>query len=366
MLINVGGKMAHTWTWTQSSKDSSEGSCCAFTGEWSNASSIEGAKKAQPASFAETTLKTGDFELVSESVVEDYDCPVCLSLMSEPHLTNCGHRFCKGCIEPIYHGERKCPVCQEPGFKMMPDKDIERRIKGLEVYCINRRSGCDWTGEVANREDHLLKRCDYLSIDCKLEMFGCGDKVPRKDQAMHISDDIIRHMTLVVEQYEAKQKEHENQLSEKDAKISQLEQRINDFEGTICYELERKSDIKWTPIHPWHKIYVINEHTPMGMKQHFVPENIVPRGSKELLILLATHSEFSWPHKVMSTISVFVEEEGVRYSKFIKLENYEQRAWSDNSDNVWLPLPTNRVVYVDVPVQFGKMFWCDIHLIGYR
>ena len=338
------------------------------TGEWSNASSLEGAPKiaAQPSSsFAEATL--GDFELVNESqAAEDYYCPVCLSLMNEPHLTNCGHRFCKGCIEPIYHGERKCPICQEPGFKIMPDRDIERRIKELKIRCANHQKGCDWTGKRVNHDNHLLKQCDYHSVDCKLEVFGCKEKVLRRDQAAHISDNIIRHMTMIVEQYDTKQKEYENQLGEKEAKISQLEQRINDFEATFCSELERKSDIKWTPLHPWHEICVINEKTPKGVKRHYVPENAVPKGSKEILVLLATHSEFSWPHKVTSTISVFIEEDGVRYSKFIKIQNYEQKAWNDNTDNVWLPFPTNRMVNVDVPVQFGKMFWCDVHIIGYR
>ena len=336
-----------------------------FSGKWNKDSSLDGAKKAQP-SYVASPLKP-DLEFVSESLTEDYHCPVCLSLMSEPQLTNCGHRFCKGCIEPIYQQtERECPLCKEPGFRMMPDRDIERRIKGLKIYCVNHQNGCDWTGEVVYLNDHLLKRCDYHSVECKFEMFGCEEKVLRKDRATHISDNIISHMTMVMEQFEAKQKEYESQLSEKDAKISQLEQRINDFEGTISYELERKSDIKWTPIHPWYEIYVINEQTPKGMKQRYVPENIVPKGSKEILVLLAIHTQFSWPHKVTSCISVFVEEDGTRYSKFIKVQNYEQRAWSDNTDNVWLPMPTNRVVNVDVPVQFGRMFWCDIHLIGYR
>ena len=336
-----------------------------FSGKWNKDSSLDGAKKAQP-SYVASPLKP-DLEFVSESQTEDYHCPVCLSLMSEPQLTNCGHRFCKGCIEPIYQQtERECPLCKEPGFRMMPDRDIERRIKGLKIHCVNHQNGCDWTGEVVYLDDHLLKRCDYHSVECKFEMFGCEEKVLRKDRATHISDNIISHMTMVMEQFEAKQKEYESQLSEKDAKISQLEQRINDFEGTISYELERKSDIKWTPIHPWYEIYVINEQTPIGMKQRYVPENIVPKGSKEILVLLAIHTQFSWPHKVTSCISVFVEEDGTRYSKFIKVQNYEQRAWSDNTDNVWLPMPTNRVVNVDVPVQFGRMFWCDIHLIGYR
>ena len=365
--------MAHTKCHVDDGKEewpckgfTTKGNDSTFTGNWSNVPSLnhEGTKQA-PCSFS--SLKPGDFDYVSEYLIDDYNCPVCLSLMNEPQLTSCGHHFCKGCIESIYQEvERECPLCKESGFKMMPDKDIERRIKGLKIHCVNHQAGCDWTGEVVYLEDHLLKRCGYRSVNCKFEAFGCIEKILQKDQATHISNNIRSHMTMVVEQFEAQNQLYETQLGEKDAKINQLEQRINDFEATITSELERKSDIKWVPIHPWYEIYIINDKTPMGIKQRYVPENVVPRGAKEILILLAIHTQFSSPDKATSCISVFVEEDGIRYSKFIKSQTYRQRAWSDNTDNVWLPVPTDRVVNVDVPVQFGGAFYCDVHLIGYR
>lgn len=342
------------------------GSDSNFSGNLSNVSSLEDSQQAS-SSFSESlSLKAGELDYVSEYLMDDYNCPVCLSLMNEPQLTSCGHHFCKACIEPIYQQlERECPLCKEPGFRMMPDRDIARKIRGLKIYCVNHQAGCEWTGEVANLEDHLLKRCGHHLVNCKFEAFGCTEKMPRRHQAVHISNTIRSHMTMVLEQFEAQQKLYNAQLSEKDAKISQLEQRINDFEATITSELERKSDIKWMPLHPWYEIYVINDKTPMGVKQRYVPENIVPRGAKEILILLAIHTQFSSPNTT-SCISVFVEEDGVRYSKFIKAQIYWQRAWNDNTDNVWLPMPTDRVVNVDVPVQCGGTFCCEVRLIGYR
>ena len=110
---------------------------------WSNISpnvgSLGDAKKAY--SFYENPLKQGNVEYV-DPMMDEFDCPVCQSVMLEPQLTTCGHHFCKGCIEPIYQqAERECPICKEPGFRIMNDKAIERKIKGLKIHCINRKYG---------------------------------------------------------------------------------------------------------------------------------------------------------------------------------------------------------------------------------
>ncbi|KAH8350497.1 hypothetical protein KR067_004934, partial [Drosophila pandora] len=46
---------------------------------------------------------------------DPYKCPVCLECVShrEPVSTNCGHVFCRECIEGAIRSMHKCPMCNK-------------------------------------------------------------------------------------------------------------------------------------------------------------------------------------------------------------------------------------------------------------
>jgi len=44
--------------------------------------------------------------------MEEYDCPLCQSLLFEPITTSCGHSFCKGCILRSQDHSNRCPICR--------------------------------------------------------------------------------------------------------------------------------------------------------------------------------------------------------------------------------------------------------------
>ena len=39
-------------------------------------------------------------------------CPICLELMSSPAITQCGHTFCRGCIDAALLRSPLCPACR--------------------------------------------------------------------------------------------------------------------------------------------------------------------------------------------------------------------------------------------------------------
>ena len=50
---------------------------------------------------------------VSE-LLKRHECPICLQAMRNPVQTECGHLFCKDCLEPILRKRRPmCPIDQE-------------------------------------------------------------------------------------------------------------------------------------------------------------------------------------------------------------------------------------------------------------
>ncbi|XP_065907521.1 TNF receptor-associated factor 5-like [Dysidea avara] len=116
-------------------------------------------------------------------------CKICQYPSREPHLSGCcGHTFCKSCLE----GAKKvttiadaCPICRNKQFVTMPNKQANRTIRSLHVFCANKKKGCEWQGEVNNIVDHLTK-----STGCQLEEVicsnNCGQTLQRQLLTSHV------------------------------------------------------------------------------------------------------------------------------------------------------------------------------------
>ena len=103
-------------------------------------------------------------------------CKICHFPSRAPHLSVCcGHTFCKSCLDGMkqatyrlggFHTSFKdslrspaprvqCPMCRSEDFSTVANKQNERVIKSLRVFCTNKDKGCDWQGEINNITGHL-------------------------------------------------------------------------------------------------------------------------------------------------------------------------------------------------------------------
>ena len=46
-----------------------------------------------------------------DSILESFDCTICLCKLSSPTITKCGHTFCQECIFEVVNIKHKCPIC---------------------------------------------------------------------------------------------------------------------------------------------------------------------------------------------------------------------------------------------------------------
>ena len=77
------------------------------------------------------------------------ECSVCLCVLREPCLVDCcGNRFCRTCIDAVKAERKPCPLCNTPFTAVVLDKQLQRTLNELRVYCSNKKSGCEWTGEL--------------------------------------------------------------------------------------------------------------------------------------------------------------------------------------------------------------------------
>ena len=122
-------------------------------------------------------------------------CKLCLFPSRVPYLSACcGHLFCKYCLHymkntsAIIYG---CPICRDTEFVTLPNKQAEREIKSLRVYCTNKEKGCEWQGELNDIDNHLRNSdgCQFEEVKCSNE---CGKMIERQYLTSHVETECPR------------------------------------------------------------------------------------------------------------------------------------------------------------------------------
>ncbi len=91
--------------------------------------------------------------------VEDYlKCGVCNKVMHNPCATNCGHVFCKDCLQSWIEYYGVCPNrCGEVELQQVTRPlHIEKRISGLLVRCKYVRLGCNIKLALLDKTKHEI------------------------------------------------------------------------------------------------------------------------------------------------------------------------------------------------------------------
>ena len=144
---------------------------------------------------AEATAGGYDYQFV-ETLPDMLICKICHFPSREPCLSECcGHTFCKSCIDHVKKATVfypcLCPVCRSKEFTVFRNKQNERVIKSLHVYCSNKERGCEWQGEINNINDHLENSdgCSFEEVTC---YNNCDKFLQRKRLNDHLENECPR------------------------------------------------------------------------------------------------------------------------------------------------------------------------------
>ena len=158
-----------------------------------------------------------DFHFV-ESLPDGSDlvCKICCFPSRNPHLSSCcGHTFCKSCIENLKETatlSKTCPVCRDSEFPVVQNKQIDRVIRSLHVYCTNEKEGCEWHGEINDTVTHL-NHCQYEEVKC--DNRGCKSIVQRRLLKSHMTECLYRSVNCrrchVIGSFRFINQEHEDE-----------------------------------------------------------------------------------------------------------------------------------------------------------
>jgi len=71
----------------------------------------------------------------------------------------------------------------------------DREIKKLSVLCSNSGSGCDWQGELAKIDVHLMFSCEFQEVKCSND---CGMILLQQKLTLHLENDCL-HRKIICE-----------------------------------------------------------------------------------------------------------------------------------------------------------------------
>ena len=131
-----------------------------------------------------------DYEFV-KTPSDTLICSVCFLPSREPNLSACcGHTFCKSCFEGSKKFSNICPMCRSEKFTTMLNKQAGRAIRGLYVFCTNKKQGCKWQGEVNDITNHL-GNCLFQAVHCPND---CRVSLQRQYLTSHVETECPRRI----------------------------------------------------------------------------------------------------------------------------------------------------------------------------
>ena len=223
-----------------------------------------------------------DFDFV-ETPSQDYFCPVSLELLLEPQLTSCGHHLSLEAATRLQREGKPCPMCNNEQWSAVLDNYHRRKVHEVRVRCWYKDNGCEWVGEVNELKRHAescVKRpweCKYCALKCtygegegkhwptclkfpepcpngceigsvercnveqhrsvcslepvacEMKEFGCSVVVPRKELAAHMRESELQHLTAMTVLNLRLSRQLQQDSTERDRKIAQLQQEIADL-----------------------------------------------------------------------------------------------------------------------------------------
>ena len=128
-------------------------------------------------------------------------CIICQLPSRKPYLTACcGSTICEACLEKTQGSTPDsepitCPFCRSKNYEAIYNKQIEREIKSLFIYCTNKEKGCPWKGELNDIENrqHFEKGsvCQFEEEECSNV---CGKMIQRRYMTIHLAKECPRRM----------------------------------------------------------------------------------------------------------------------------------------------------------------------------
>ena len=99
--------------------------------------------------------------------MEEYLCAICREVCRYPVSINCGHTFCKKCLEKSETNfKNQCPQCRVVITQVVPSFNMKMKIDGSQIRCKYSEFDCNVIDAVSRIMEHEFI-CEKKHIDCE-------------------------------------------------------------------------------------------------------------------------------------------------------------------------------------------------------
>ncbi|XP_053550501.1 nuclear factor 7, brain [Bombina bombina] len=184
-------------------------------------------------------LKVGVF-------AEEMTCLVCLDLFKDPVMVECGHNFCRNCIDKAWQGKDSftCPDCNET---LSENKyTTNRALANLVKKAASPSASTTPIGKARSMENCPVHD-ERLKLYCKDDgILGC---VICRDSLKHVNHNFLpifdavgvyrEELTAIVSPMEASLKVIEQLTSQQNEKIDQHKTNVLEYKRHVVSEIEK-------------------------------------------------------------------------------------------------------------------------------
>ena len=132
--------------------------------------------------------------------IDKEKCPICLDVIEKPTITQCGHVFCKECIESAMRANtrKQCPLCRTKCNTMTEISEVADEsilINGKAVSRIVSDAYFDMSNKSSNLIDDIIKRCAETKTIIYSKYAKVLDMIYTKLLKMHMKATKVKHYT---------------------------------------------------------------------------------------------------------------------------------------------------------------------------
>ena len=130
--------------------------------------------------------------------------------------------------------------------------------------------------------------------------------------------------------------------------------------SSFFFSFKSNNAVPWTPVN---KTEIGRHNLETATTLSFTIPNLIPDTAQAVLLYATVFCGYS-SNRGPTDLSYYVVVNGTRYENFLHMHGYRQSAINTNSDNMWFPMPPNRLFYVDI--QRVDSCYTFISVIGYQ
>ena len=136
---------------------------------------------------------------------------------------------------------------------------------------------------------------------------------------------------------------------------------------SFCIEKKRCNSQLSVIISVWRPLEKIIGQDTFNYQRTFTYSiaNIVPDTATQFLVYATTWCGNTKEPITFIDIPIYVTVDGRRLSKYLFIIGYLQDAYNTNTDNMWFPVPSDKIINVEVPQSVPGICKFKLTAIGY-